>query len=128
MEQTTPRLKPRPWSRLIERVEPSPSSTGSTRRAFPVVLVTGSLAIAAFVLLQRSVSTDPNASFALGLTLAAVGVLADFMSFYAQGRSVVGSIALIPLSASALLVPDWRGLAMIVRHNQSPRSSNGARS
>ena len=36
------------------------------------------------------------------------------MSFYAQGRSVVGSIALIPLSSAALIVPDFRGLLLIV--------------
>lgn len=114
VEKTTQRLKPRPWSRLIERVEPAPTSLGSTRRATPVVAVTATLAIVTFAVLCVSVSAGVNSSLALGATLAAVGVLADFMSFYAQGRSVVGSIALIPLSSAALLVPDYRGLALIV--------------
>lgn len=60
------------------------------------------------------VPLNVSSSIPLGVTLAAVGVLADFLSFYAQGRSVVGSIALIPLSSVALLVPDLRGLGLIV--------------
>lgn len=114
VEKTTQRLKPRPWSRLIERVEPSPTSLGGTRKATPVVAITAALAIVAFALLCSSSSPELGANLALGATLAAIGILADFMSFYAQGTSVVGSIALIPLCSAALLVPDWRGLVLIV--------------
>ncbi|HMN09595.1 MAG TPA: HD-GYP domain-containing protein [Gemmatimonadaceae bacterium] len=79
-----------------------------------MVAVTAALAIVTFVVLWASISAEPSAKLALGATLAAIGVLADFMAFYAQGKSVVGSIALIPLSSAALLVPDHRGLVLIV--------------
>ena len=98
----------------MARVEPSPSSIGSTRRALPVVVATS---IAAAVTLSVVWVTIPDASDSrvlLGLTLAAIGILADFMSFYAQGKNVVGSIALIPLSGAVLLVPDVRGLALVI--------------
>ena len=114
MENTTQRLQPRPWSRLIGSVEPTPSSRSGTRRAAPVVATTTVLAILAFWVLATSVGADPNSSLVLGIALACVGVLADFLSFYAQGTSVVGSIALIPLSSAAILIPDYRGLAIIV--------------
>ena len=79
-----------------------------------MVAITATLAIVTFVVLCSSVSISARSNLPLGVTLAAVGVLADFMSFYAQGRSVVGSIALIPLSSAAILVPDYRGLVLII--------------
>lgn len=70
--------------------------------------------MAAFAALFYSVGEARESSLALGMVLACIGVLADFMSFYAQGKSVVGSIALIPLSSAVLIVPDYRGLLLIV--------------
>lgn len=114
MEKTTQRLEPRPWSRLIERVEPTQTSRGGARKATPVVAITAALAAASFALVLVSVPTSETPSLLLGAALAALAVLADFMSFYAQGKSVVGSIALIPLSSAALILPDYRGLALVV--------------
>jgi len=71
-------------------------------------------AICAFVAVLLRVEAHDDSAVLLGVCLAALGVMADFMSFYAQGRSIVGSIALIPLSSAALLVPDVRGLMMII--------------
>lgn len=108
------RLKPRPWSRLTERVEPAPTTRGSSIRATPVVAAIAVAAVLAFCGVLSVVTVRTESAILLGLTLAVVGVLADFMSFYAQGRSVVGSIALIPLASAVLLVPDYRGLVLIV--------------
>lgn len=80
----------------------------------PVVLATILLAACAFASVLLRVDMHMDAPVLLGVCLAGLGVMADFMSFYAQGRSVVGSIALIPLSSAALLLPDIRGLSMII--------------
>ncbi|MEO7962846.1 MAG: HD-GYP domain-containing protein [Gemmatimonadaceae bacterium] len=55
-----------------------------------------------------------SAGLLLGVTLACLAVLADYMSFYAQGKSVVGSIALIPFASAALVLPDARGITVIL--------------
>lgn len=99
---------------MIERVEPTQTSRGGARKATPVVAVTATLAIASFVLVALTISPSQDASLLLGVSLAGLAILADFMSFYAQGKSVVGSIALIPLSSAALILPDYRGLALVV--------------
>ncbi|MCC6770357.1 MAG: HD-GYP domain-containing protein [Gemmatimonadaceae bacterium] len=114
MQNSNQRLKPRPWSRLTERVEPAPTTRGSSIKATPVVVAIAAAAVAAFYAVFSVVGVRTESAILLGLTLAVVGVLADFMSFYAQGRSVVGSIALIPLSSAVLLVPDYRGLSLVV--------------
>lgn len=114
MEKAPQRLEPRPWSRLIERVEPTPTQRDGAQKATPVVIATTVFAIGAFFAVLWGVRVQDESALLLGGCLAALGVMADFMSFYAQGRSVVGSIALIPLSSAALLVPDVRGLTMII--------------
>lgn len=80
----------------------------------PVVLITTLAAVALAANLWRTLETSSSSGLILGLVLAALGVLADFMSFYAQGRSVVGSIALIPFAGAVLVVPDARGLTIIL--------------
>lgn len=99
---------------MIERVEPTQTSRGGARKATPVVAVTATLAIASLVLVALTIAPSQDASLMLGVSLAGLAILADFMSFYAQGKSVVGSIALIPLSSAALILPDYRGLALVV--------------
>lgn len=108
-----PRLKPRPWGRLTERVGASTTNSDEIRRAAPVVVATVVLALVAAgihgVLFPRVAAADlPLASL-----LALLGVASDYMAFYQTRRDAVGSVALIPLSATILVLPDWRGLLAV---------------
>jgi len=58
--------------------------------------------------------TAREAAIGLAALLAIVSVGADFMAFYQSRKDAVGSVALIPLSAVVLVVPDWRGILAIV--------------
>lgn len=107
------RLQPRPWARLTERVGASTTNTDEVRRAAPVVLATSVLAIAAFALNARFLPRVEGAAIELAVLLAALSIAADFMAFYQTRRDAVGSVALIPLSATVLVLPDWRGLVAV---------------
>ena len=50
----------------------------------------------------------------LASLLALLSIAADFMAFYQTRRDAVGSVALIPLSATLLVLPDWRGLVAVL--------------
>lgn len=69
------------------------------------------LATAAHGLLWPAIE---GADIGLAALLAALSVAADFMAFYQTRRDAVGSVALIPLSATVLILPDWRGMLAIM--------------
>lgn len=108
------RLKPRPWGRLTERIGASTTNTDEVRRAAPVVIATVVLASAATALHGALFPTIAGADLGLAALLALLGIAADFMAFYQSRRDAVGSVALIPLSATVLVLPDWRALIAIV--------------
>lgn len=58
-------------------------------------------------------SEAQGADLALAGLLALLSIAADFMAFYQARRDAVGSVALIPLSATILVLPDWRGLVAV---------------
>lgn len=107
------RLKPRPWARLTERIGASTTNTDEVRRAGPVVIATVLLALAASILNGIYFPPIGGADLALAALLCVLSVAADFMAFYQSRRDAVGSVALIPLSATILVLPDWRGLAAV---------------
>jgi len=43
-----------------------------------------------------------------------ISIASDLMAFYQTRRDAVGSVALIPMSATVLVLPDWRGILAIV--------------
>lgn len=107
------RLKPRPWGRLTERIGASTTNTDEVRRAAPVVVATVLLATIATALHGAYFPRIASADLGLAALLALLSVAADFMAFYQNRRDAVGSVALIPLSATVLILPDWRGLIAI---------------
>lgn len=108
------RLQPRPWARLTERVAASTTNSDEARRAAPVVVGTVVLAVAATFAHLSAIPPARDAALGLAVLLALVSVGADFMAFYQSRKDAVGSVALIPLSAVVLVVPDWRGIIAIV--------------
>jgi putative nucleotidyltransferase with HDIG domain len=108
------RLQPRPWARLTERVAASTTNSDEARKAAPVVSGAVLLAIAATLLLGALLPAAQDAAIGLAALLAVVSVGADFMAFYQSRKDAVGSVALIPLSAVVLVVPDWRGVLLIL--------------
>ena len=110
---TVSRLKPRPWSRLTERVGASTTNTDEVRRAAPVVVATVILAGIATLAHQQFLPAIEGARFWLACLLAGLSVAADLMAFYQKRRDAVGSVSVIPLAATMLVMPDWRALAVI---------------
>ncbi|HPV73854.1 MAG TPA: hypothetical protein PLX31_03115, partial [Gemmatimonadaceae bacterium] len=55
-----------------------------------------------------------GADLGLAALLALLSIAADFMAFYQARRDAVGSVALIPMSATVLILPDWRGMIAIL--------------
>jgi len=55
-----------------------------------------------------------GAGLGLAGLLAVLSIAADLMAFYQARRDAVGSVALIPMSATVLVLPDWRGLIAIL--------------
>jgi HD-GYP domain-containing protein (c-di-GMP phosphodiesterase class II) len=108
------RLQPRPWARLTERVAASTTNSDEAKRAAPVVAGTVALAVIATIVHWSLLPTAREAALGLAALLAIVSVGADFMAFYQSRKDAVGSVALIPLSAVVLVVPDWRGILAIV--------------
>ena len=108
------RLQPRPWARLTERVAASTTNSDEAKRAAPVVAGTVVLAVIATIVHWSLLPTAREAALGLAALLAIVSVGADFMAFYQSRKDAVGSVALIPLSAVVLVVPDWRGILAIV--------------
>lgn len=107
------RLKPRLWSRLTERVGASTTNQEEIRRAAPIVLATvllAGMAVSAHVIVLPLVR---GSNLALACLLAILSVAADFLAFHQQRREAVGSVALIPLGATILVMPDWRALLII---------------
>ncbi|MEO7512910.1 MAG: HD-GYP domain-containing protein [Gemmatimonadaceae bacterium] len=54
-----------------------------------------------------------DAGLWLACLLAGLSVAADLMAFYQKRRDAVGSVSVIPLAATILVMPDWRALATI---------------
>lgn len=71
------------------------------------------LAIVASGLHASYFAPATGADLALAGLLAVLSIAADFMAFYQARRDAVGSVALIPLSATILVIPDWRGLLAV---------------
>lgn len=108
------RLQPRPWARLTERVAASTTNSDEARKAAPFVVGTVVLAVGAVFAHLAAIPAARGAAIGLAALLALVSVGADFMAFYQSRKDAVGSVALIPLSAVVLVVPDWRGILAIV--------------
>jgi len=71
----------------------------------PLVGLVALAAVLASVLLATNRTDLPAGSFALALTLVALGFAAEFHSFN-QSKEAAGSAALIPFTAAALVAPD----------------------
>ncbi|MBS1985755.1 MAG: HD-GYP domain-containing protein [Bdellovibrionales bacterium] len=80
----------------------------------PVVVLTVALAVFLVAHFARNYLSLSSSGVLLASTLAGFALVTEFMAFYAQGRRVTGSIALIPFASAALVAPDARGLALIL--------------
>ncbi|MBS1985757.1 MAG: HD-GYP domain-containing protein [Bdellovibrionales bacterium] len=98
---------------MTERVGASTTNRDEIRRAAPVVLVTVVIAGAAVAAHFAFLSVVVGSNLQVACLLAALSVAADFLAFYQQQREAVGSVALIPLGATVLVLPDWRALVAI---------------
>ena len=117
MADGSQRLEPRPWRRLTARVAASTTSSGEARRALPLVL---GVTVACLVALATVVSLGPTGNvqgvwLAVILAVAAIGT--DTLSFDQNRKNSSGSVALIPLGAALLSLPDWRGLGICIVAN-----------
>lgn len=112
-ESTEARLKPRPWGRLTERVGASTTNQDEVRRSAPVVASVVILAIVFITANWYFLAPVLGSAFRLACLLAALSVGADLMAFYHRHKGAVGSVALIPLGACVLVMPDWRALVAI---------------
>ena len=77
------------------------------------MIATSILAVAAFAWNASTFREIEGAAVGLAALLAALSIAADFMAFYQTRRDAVGSVALIPMSATVLVLPDWRGLVAV---------------
>lgn len=111
------RLEPRPWRRLTARVAASTTSSGEARRALPIVIgVTIASAIAFAIAVDLGTAGNGQGVW-LALILAAAAIGTDTLSFDQNRKNSSGSVALIPLGAALLSLPDWRGLGICVVAN-----------
>ncbi len=112
MTASRSRLKSRPWRGLTAKLEASKTSSDEARRALPIVLAVTIGAVVAFAeLADHPVVNSPTAIW-LSVVLVVVGILTDALSYF-QSKGSAGSAALIPLGATILITPDWRGLMLI---------------
>jgi HD-GYP domain-containing protein (c-di-GMP phosphodiesterase class II) len=107
------RLQPRPWGRITERARASASNSEHSRRAGPFVLATGLLGALACWLLVLGDAPLTARGAQLAATLAALGLGSELLSFN-QGKDAAGSIALIPLAATALVAPHSLTIILIL--------------
>ena len=108
-----PRLKPRPWSRLTERARVDRVSDQNANRAIPLACAIALLAALALWKVSRGDHRLDAHSIELALTLVAVGLGAELLSYNAT-RAAAGSIALMPFAAAALLAPHSLAVAAVV--------------
>ena len=80
----------------------------------PVVLATVLLATCATFAQARYFPAISGANLGLAALLVLLSIASDLMAFYQTRRDAVGSVALIPMSATVLVLPDWRGIVAIV--------------
>jgi putative nucleotidyltransferase with HDIG domain len=113
-----PRLKPRPWSRIAERVESSRRAPSEVSRAAPIVLTTAALSLGAIAILMALPSLSAPAT-AVPFALVGVAFVAEILVFRESNKGSAGSIAQIPFAAAIILHPSYRtviavGVAMMV--------------
>lgn len=78
------------------------------------MLATVLLAACATFAQARVFPAIEGASLGLAALLVLISIASDLMAFYQTRRDAVGSVALIPMSATVLVLPDWRGILAIV--------------
>ena len=111
------RLEPRPWRRLTARVAASTTSSGEARRALPLVFAVTIAAILAFAVAIGLGPVGSQQGVWLALILGAAAIGTDTLSFDQNRKNSSGSVALIPLGAALLSLPDWRGLGICIVAN-----------
>jgi HD-GYP domain-containing protein (c-di-GMP phosphodiesterase class II) len=101
------RLRPRPWGRLTERIESTERLPNEGKRALPLVFAVASLAAASALGVARIDLVGDQFAFVAAILLA-IGFSTELLAFYEKNRSASGSIAQIPYTAAAILLPDIR--------------------
>jgi putative nucleotidyltransferase with HDIG domain len=84
----------------------------AARRALPIVLLVLAAAVAGFLSVLNLSTVPGDEGLWVAVALAAVAVGTDSLSFGQRRKNSSGSVALIPLGASLLCWPDWRGLLL----------------
>lgn len=107
------RLQPRPWGRIVERARSKSLNADGSRRAAPFVAITAIAAVVVSIALTHGDPTLSSRDVTLALTLAALGLGSELLSFN-QTKEAAGSIALIPLSAMALVAPSSLSIAVLL--------------
>jgi putative nucleotidyltransferase with HDIG domain len=107
-------LEPRPWTRLGLSVQKDNSFGGKTaRRVLPLLIFVAVAAVVALFILASKNSIGNRSELGLVAVLAALAALSEMVGFN-KGRSTVGSVGLVPITASLLVAPSWVTVVLAV--------------
>ncbi len=110
----TPILEPRPWTRFGLSIQKDGLLRGkATRGVLPLLFIVSTAAAVALLVLATKQSVGDRHELGLVVVLATLAALSEMVGF-SKGRATVGSVGLVPITASLLIAPTWLTVVLAV--------------